>query len=268
MPAPNDLHNFKTKNAIPISVHGNVLYDYYYRSKINSLFNQNDLQQHTEKFDIDILNKEKYPLKLAFKLRQSNSPYSRQFADVNMHFDPFSYRKSFKQNLINKLSKVLSNTKDIRFLEASIFDKEEQLFKLKSWCKSPAILQKIIEERELIYNQKTQIKTSQPTLQLPAVEVIPSFHKNRNAFNSASAHIQKIDSSTISLAELFAKKENEIEQLSQNIKSLTQRLELLKRVSRKNITVANQQIFFAFAGVRFKNKKLLTVRVSKFPSIT
>ena len=68
-------------------IHGNVSYDFFYRSQIDTPFYQQNLQQHTEKVWLDVLVKEQYPFKVGFTARQSNSPFYRDLYNMNLNFD-------------------------------------------------------------------------------------------------------------------------------------------------------------------------------------
>lgn len=138
------------------SIHGNVSYDYFYRSRIDTPINQQNFQQHTERVYLDILVKEKYPLKVNFTSRQSNSPYFRDFIDVNFNFDKYTYNKNLKQQLLDKLKAQVPQYKfpDLASAEAALKKYQTALDKAKNWLEDPATLQKIIEEREKLYYQR------------------------------------------------------------------------------------------------------------------
>ena len=85
-------------------VHGNIGYEYFYRSKIDTPLNQNNFQQHTERVYLNLLYKEKYPLKIGFTARESNSPWFRNFLDLNFQFDPGVFRRDIKEDMIRKIS--------------------------------------------------------------------------------------------------------------------------------------------------------------------
>lgn len=229
-----------------ITVHGNISYDFFYRSKVDTPFNQQDLQQHTEKVYLDILLKEKYPLKVAFSLRQSNSPYFKNFADINLHFDPYSYRKNLKQELINKLSTVLSKAKDIKSIDSLIAAKEKRLSMLKSWVQSPASLQKIIEERELLYSRQQQLNLTSPAISISNIESsLPNYSKKWKTFDTPLAPKEKEDTSTNSFIQLFVSSKKEIDSLSGNIKELLQNKDSLKNTAQRNIMAASQKVYKA-----------------------
>lgn len=242
---PPKVNQIIFKHPTFITMHGNITYDYFYRSKTDNPFNQNDLEQHTEKVNLDILIKEKYPLKVAFSLRQSNSPFFKNFADININFDPFSYRKNFKQQLIDKLLKALNNANDIKAIEGIMADKEKQISKLINWINSPATLQKIIEERELLY-----YKQKKPTL--PSLPIsIPDIQRNssiyfKNKFPSyESSTLQKVDKIKDSFSVYLNAKKNEIDSLVNNLKLLKQHSDSLKNAAQKNIAAVNRQIYKA-----------------------
>lgn len=241
--SPIDVIDNKYNKPELLKVHGNISYDYFYRSKIDNPFSQKDLQQHTEKVDLDILLKEKYPLKVAFVLRQSNSPFFKNFADINIHFDPYSYRKNIKQELINKLSGALSNEKDIASIKALITDKEKQLSNLKNWVKSPATLQKIIEERELLYTRQQKVPLPSPPLILPNIGSKSKNNLKDHFLSAPSSFKQKEDSVKNAFTLFFNSKEKEIDSLTKYINSLSHREDSLKNAAQKNIAAVNQKIY-------------------------
>lgn len=230
-----------------ITVHGNIGYDFFYRSMIDTPFNQKGLQQHTEKMYLDVLIKEKYPLKVGFTLRQSNSPYFQNFADINMHFDPYSYRKNFKQELINKVSEVLSNAKDSKSIDSLITIKRKRLSTLQNWVKRPSTLQSIIEEREFSYNRQQQLSFPSTTMPvIPNTEFnLSNYFKKNKFFNVPAVSKQKLDNSTDSFTQLFTEREKEIDSLSGIIKTLINRKDSLQYAIQKNVITTNQQIYKA-----------------------
>lgn len=232
------------KQPTLIMVHGNIEYDFFYRSKTDNPFYQNDLQQHTEKVNLDIILKEKIPLKVSFSLRQSNSPYFKNFTDINFQFDPYSYRKNLKQHLIEKISKTLSNTKNINSIELIIADKVSQLSNLKDWIQSPATLQKIIEEREL----QNRLQKNVPSPSLPFI--LPNekkYSKNnlKNQLPISSKVDLKADTTKNFFTLYFNKKEKQIDSLLKSLEILNKHRDSLKNAAQKNIAVITQQIYKA-----------------------
>ncbi len=139
-----------------ITIHGNIAYDYFFRSRVDTPVNLQNFQQHTERVYLDVLIKEKYPLKVNFTSRQSNSPYFRDFVDINFSFDRYAYNKNLKQQLLDKLKAQTTQHRmpDLKIAEAALKKYQDELEKTKAWLNDPATLQKIIEERERTYFQK------------------------------------------------------------------------------------------------------------------
>lgn len=136
------------------SIHGNISYDFIYRSRIDTPISQQNFQQHTERINLDVVVKEKYPLKVAFISRQSNSPFFRNFLDMNLNFDRYAYTKNIRQDLINKLSGKLAANPDLKSATEELNKKLSKYNELKNWLGSGATLQKIIEEKEKKYRQE------------------------------------------------------------------------------------------------------------------
>ena len=141
-----------TKPAF-IQIHGNIAYDFIYRSGLDSLINRQNLQQHSERVNLDVLIKEKYPLKLSFTTRQSNSPYFRDFMDMNLNFDRYAFNKNLKQELIKCLSDRITNHPGLKIADDELKQKIRSYNELNNFLSSGATLQKIIEEKEKQYQQ-------------------------------------------------------------------------------------------------------------------
>ena len=157
-----------------LTVHGNISYDYFYRSKIDTPFNQENFQQHTEKIYLDLLVKEKYPFKVALVARQSNSAFFRDFNDVNFQFDRYSYYRSTRQDLINRISEQLLQQPDLKTKERLLTTQIDEYAVLKKWLESTSTLQKLIEERERQYNKQQTEKVDFKKKSTPSISSIPA----------------------------------------------------------------------------------------------
>lgn len=58
-----------------LRIHGNVLYDFLYRSFVDTPFYQQNLQQHTVQTYLSISVRNRYPFNVYLTNRQGNSPY-------------------------------------------------------------------------------------------------------------------------------------------------------------------------------------------------
>lgn len=172
-----------------ISIHGNISYDFFYRSKTDTPFIQHNLQQHTERVWLDIVIKEKYPFKVGFTARQSNSPFLRDLFNMNLNFDKYSYDKNVKQNLLTRLNTIKWQNPDLKRIDSTLNEQLHHYENLKNWVNGPEALQRIIEEREknYSYNQNKKIPLDEY-----ALTAIPEYRKIK--FNNGQFNFLKLDS--------------------------------------------------------------------------
>ncbi len=265
-----------------LTIHGNIGYDYFYRSAIDTPIAQKDFQQHTERVQLDILLKEKYPLKVNFTARQSNSPYFRNFIDVNFQFDRYTYNKNLKQEILAKLKAQVPQYKypDLTKIESELRKLKDQYNITKAWLEDPATLQKIIEEREREYYQKLKaaedplndLKTgmsgimansvdSANKLKDSALRVIAMAEalKDKSADSLASVKNKllnkkdslvgniknRVDSLTAPYAKLYEKKKQQLDSLEKNLALYKNKADSVKGIVQKDITKVKQKIYSA-----------------------
>ena len=219
-------------------IHGNISYDYFYRSKIDTPFNQQDLQQHTERVNLNVLVKEKYPLNVSFSSRQSNSPFFRNFLDANFQFDKYGYLKNIKKVLLDKVNKQIPEQPDLKNAEAHLKEEIEKLEKLKAQLEDPGTLQKIIEERERIYFEKIKAQKEK--------EIAAAKQKNIPLSIQDSVYTAKVSDSVAGrLAKAYETKKGEVSEAEKKIDLLKQRFDSLKSVSQKDLASVRQKIYKA-----------------------
>ncbi len=260
-----------------ITIHGNIAYDYFFRSRVDTPVNLQNFQQHTERVYLDVLIKEKYPLKVNFTSRQSNSPYFRDFVDINFSFDRYAYNKNLKQQLLDKLKAQTPQLRlpDLAAAEAALKKYKDALDKTKAWLEDPATLQKIIEERERLYFQK--LKAAEDSVRgLTAVgntsditgkagDVLAS-GKNKvqgfqekikdsvdgfkeNMLSNGTAVTDKVktkaDSLTAPFASFYEKQKASIDSLQKGVAKYKAKTDSLKTIVQKDIAGIRQKIYRA-----------------------
>ena len=87
---------------------------------------------------MNVTLKNKYPLKLAFNARQSNSSFIRDLNAVNLSFDNNSYLRNLKTEAVEKLKLFYSNNSSLINLKDSIILQKAKYAKLKSEFNEPA----------------------------------------------------------------------------------------------------------------------------------
>lgn len=140
--------NREYKKQLPLfKIHGNIQYDFTYRSLIDTPFSQKDFSQHTIQTTLDLTIKENLPVRVTILTRQSNSPYFDDITDVSVQFNQRQYLQQVRNNLSRQLPDILNKTK---LLEAENLynQKKWKATALQNWINHPGRLQEIIEAKE------------------------------------------------------------------------------------------------------------------------
>lgn len=136
-----------------MTIHGNVQYDFLHRSFADTPYYQQDFHQHTLRSSLDIVVKEKYPLRINLLIRQSNSPYFRDFFDGGLQFDKHRYTRNIRQQLTERIRRQLMQRPDLEAAEILLKEQVSRYDLLKRQFESPDLSQYIIEEREKAWHR-------------------------------------------------------------------------------------------------------------------
>jgi hypothetical protein len=130
-----------------LTVHGNVLYNMDYRSNIDTPYAEKDVYQHTIQTYLDITVKDQYPIRLYFTNRFSNSSLFRNFADLNLQYNPNEFSNKIKQQIKEKIKASLS-VDSLRVIRKLLLQNVDLLNALQTGIKKTAQLQRMVEDRE------------------------------------------------------------------------------------------------------------------------
>ncbi|MEI6950831.1 hypothetical protein V9K67_26865 [Paraflavisolibacter sp. H34] len=144
------------KHAPFLTVHGNVQYDFLYRSYVDTPFSQHDFHQHTVQSFLSIRVKDRYPVNLNLSNRRSNSPYFRNFSDVNFQFDKVAFLKDAKQRLWDHLSGIYLDKPELKNLDSLLKRELDKYNLLKAYLNGSDALQILIKQRERVYYRSVQ----------------------------------------------------------------------------------------------------------------
>lgn len=138
----------EVQKRIPfITIHGNVLYSFNYRSYIDTPFAENDVMQHLVQTNLNFLIKGKYPLRMTISNRSSNSQYFRDATDVTFQFNRQQLLEQIKGDLRNEVTGLVS-TQPLSKLQTVYNNQLQQAAQLQNWLSSPARAQELVEEKE------------------------------------------------------------------------------------------------------------------------
>lgn len=156
------LKEAKEKNrnsSIPfLKIHGNVQYDFTYRSFVDTPFSQSNFTQHTIQTTFDFTIRDLYAVKMTLLNRRSNSPYFDDITDVNLQFNQGMFLNNLKEKLYKRIPASVSTDK-LNEAENLYKQKQEEIEDIRKWLEHPARVQEIIEEKEkLAKNEMTDAR--------------------------------------------------------------------------------------------------------------
>lgn len=244
----NDCLDCTTADKIPatktrlFTVHGNIAYDYFYRSGLDSPFRQQAMAQHTERLWLDITYKERYPFRIGFTARQGNNSFLRDFAGMNMNFDKTNFIRLKKEKLYALVDSMDLNAAILEKTDSAIAMEQRRIRSLGELTASPYLLQKIVEERERQSMRKLQKMPGKPgmdSLNLQVIEPDLSFdHKFKKEFKGLSGNgadsaedvrIARVDTS---FKKYLDEKNKELEESRQKLGRLVKIADSLKTLSK------------------------------------
>ncbi len=136
-----------------ITFHGNISYDYDYRSQLDTPFSGTNFQQHHEQIYADAVWKGKYPFRLITDARQSNSPYFKNYFHANIQFNHQAFQQNTKQQLLEAYERKLQSLSNAASYEQQIKQDMSNVNSTEAWINNPARRQELLQQKELQFNQ-------------------------------------------------------------------------------------------------------------------
>lgn len=193
-----------------LKVKGNLRYEFLYRSYADTPFALNHLRQHTVQSNLEVTVKDRYPFRINLAARVSNSPYFRNFLDMNLLFDRQQFNRRYKEWLLDKVNRQFTDIPDIKSLETALRAEKDRLEQLRNRLAQPDIKARIVAERERQFQDwesKRQKGVSVDSLSV----------------------LSKTDSLRLSFADTVKTKREELTELQGRVKKLEQQLDSTRR---------------------------------------
>ena len=226
-----------TQNIPLFSIHGTLQYDFLYRSFTDTPFYQKDFRQHTLQTSLTVVVKNKYPLHVNMIVRKSNSPFFKDFFGGGISFDRSSYYNFEKQRL---LAKIISQIPAESYQDAAKKLLEQELDKynaLQKRLNSFSLSQQLIEERERIYFQSIQQKSTASPLKNPGLDSL-----SENVANKINDIKNDADSLVNNLAVRVNQKRKELDSLKNNVDRLQRKIDSIKNKIAGQTALIRQKI--------------------------
>lgn len=229
-----------------LTVHGNVQYDFLYRSLVDTPFSQKDFTQHTVQATLDFVFRNKYPFRLVISNRSSNSPYFRDITDVNFQFSKTAFMNRLKEQIAGKLPDLLSKY-NLPELENLYKKKKLEITGLQDWLHRGNRLQEMVEEKEAAIRRKQE-----ETGEITATTAVPNTQDLKQQTRDVAA--KKINNFTDSIlnetdtlarnsaSSKYLKQKETLEKSLAELKEYEQKLTRLKKLAKDSAAGLKQEL--------------------------
>ncbi|SFW74141.1 hypothetical protein [Chitinophaga sancti] len=162
-----------------LTVHGNVMYDYYYQSGLDTPFQQKDIYQHTVQTYLDFTIRDQYPVRVGFTTARGNSALFRNITGLNMQYTSRDFRNLLYDRLQHWDALQVEQLKQLQLEKSKLNDRALEYYRLQEWLSSPAQLQRLVEAREQrLYGKRPRTDLGVDSIrglpQTPSLPKIPS----------------------------------------------------------------------------------------------
>ncbi|SFN33684.1 hypothetical protein SAMN05428949_2477 [Chitinophaga sp. YR627] len=243
-----------------LTVHGNVLYDFFYQSNVDTPFVQKDVHQHTLQTSLEFTYKNYYPIRVNFTTRKGNSSLFRNLTDINLQYTSRDFRNAMLQKAKSWDASKYAQLDSLQRLKGQLVAMQSEIDKLKAWKSDPASLQKLVEAREKIYYAKIRDSLK---LDMPGSDIDPGMNSFQKIvftgfqIQKARDERKNADSTLENINNRYADNEEKLD-------SLQERLAALQALYNKQEKVyATRKNALNDALTRSKNNKELAENLEK-----
>lgn len=253
-----------------LAIHGSIMYEGFYQSNIDTPFVERNIYQHAITTALDITVKDRYPLRLYFTSRSSNTPLLRNFTDANFLFNNPDFKNKLNSNIQQWERTHLPLADSINKLEKLLNVNTGEFNSLNTWFSGSATLQHLVEEKEKLWlkdkmkevlnadslknnsllNQGDSLVSSTRSMMkikhfdhddISALLKTKAGLNNKIAFGSGllKNKQQKIDSVEQSFSKKYEKNRQRLDSLKHTIDSLQKKLGVIKSKYNKQVDSIN-----------------------------
>lgn len=155
-----------------LTIHGNVLYNLNYYSRIDTPYDEQNVYVHTIQTWLDVLVKGQYPFRIFLTNHFSNSSLFRNYSDLNFSYNNNAFSQLIREDLRRLFLQSLPNQKVIDSLQRLINTDWQKLHGLESYGHNPSLIQKAIEEKEAAASGKKNDSARQNTDVLDSINAV------------------------------------------------------------------------------------------------
>ncbi|WP_431212123.1 hypothetical protein ACQ86N_41255 [Puia sp. P3] len=139
-----------------LQIHGNVLYNLNYYSRIDTPYNEQNIYQHTVQTWLDILVKGEYPFRIYLTNHFSNSSLFRNYSDYNFSYNNNGFLQHIKDLLRQQLLRGMPGQRQLDSLQRALNADWHRLKGLDQWRPNVDPKQQMVEAREREVRKRLQ----------------------------------------------------------------------------------------------------------------
>jgi hypothetical protein len=227
-----------------LQVHGNIMYNVNYYSNIDTPYNEQNVYQHTVQTYLDVMVKGKYPMRLYFTNRFTNSKLFRNFSDLNLNYNNTQFTQKIKAQVRDKFLSSLPSPKAPDSLKYELDETIKKLRSLDAWIKNPGLLQKMVEAKEKAMRDSLARLAKKPdTSNLVS---IPDYNK------IAGSAMVRLGMDTTDLEATYKHRKQQADSLRARIIALQQMIKAAKGQSREAVNKTCRDIEQAKSPAKLK----------------
>ena len=216
-----------------LQVHGNVLYNLNYYSRVDTPYNENNIYQHTIQTYLDVLVKGQYPFRVYLTNHFSNSSVFRNFSDFNMGYNNAGFKQQIREQLRKDFLGSLPSQKALDSLQRLLNDDWAKLRGLDGWMKNPALIQRAVEARELSLRKPSPTTDSSSRSTREADQMDSLYSTRRKEADSLRHEIEGLQQV---LGATHQRSRTEVDQILQEIQRLDNPSQLRKKIQALGIS--------------------------------
>ncbi len=137
-----------------LDIHGNVSYDFYYQSNIDTPFAERDIRQHTLQTNLTVTVKNQYPLRVAFSVQQGNSSLFRNLTGARLYYNSMDFKNKLLLNVRNWAAGKLKQQLEANQLKLLLDSLQQSLYSLNGQFNDEALLQMEVAAKEYLLRWK------------------------------------------------------------------------------------------------------------------
>lgn len=135
--------------ALP-DIHGDVSYDFFYRSAPDTAYAGSDITQHSTRANIYATIGKTLPVVIHIATRHGNSGLLKNYTDVGIEFNGQTWQSELKENLKAKITEQIRQKSLERCLYTGLQKKYALQQQLGQWLQSSRQIQQLMDIRQLV----------------------------------------------------------------------------------------------------------------------